>query len=123
MALTFPPQDKHGLPSFKRLLLGINDAWTNQREEVLNSSEELTFHLKQLDDLEKPSAQQQLSYAQIELALDKLRKIFDRQWGGFGHAPKFPHTFSLSLAMRYAAANAPSSQSTKLSPGYCHHNS
>jgi len=109
----FPPQDRHGLPGFKKLLLGIHDAWTNQRDEVLNSSEELTSHLRQLDELEKPSSEQALSYGQIELAVDKLLKIFDRQWGGFGHAPKFPHTFSLSVAMRYAAVNAPSSKSAK----------
>src|SRR5262249_34908813 len=38
----FPPEDRHGMPSFRRVLFGVQKAWTEQRESVEESSEELT---------------------------------------------------------------------------------
>ena len=63
-----------------------------------------------MDEIIKPEADAEIRYAQIDGAIDKLIKIFDHQWGGFGSAPKFPHTFSLSLAMRYCSPGAPGSR-------------
>jgi uncharacterized protein YyaL (SSP411 family) len=102
----FPPQDRHGLPSFKRLLNGIMDAWKNQKEQVTESSQEITEHLKQMDKLASAEGQTPLEKQIIVDAVDKLLRIFDAQWGGFGNAPKFPHTFSLSLALACTRSGA-----------------
>src|SRR5437763_10306680 len=32
-------------------------------------------------------------------------KTADQQWGGFGGAPKFPQTFTITLLLRYAHLN------------------
>src|SRR6516225_11943224 len=37
----FPPEDRYGRPSFKRLVLALADAWRNKREEILRSSAQL----------------------------------------------------------------------------------
>jgi uncharacterized protein len=98
----FPPEDKHGLPGFKKLLKALADAWKEQRDDITESSNELTVHLKAMDKVApQPDAAAQISQETIEQALLKLLPSFDQRWGGFGNAPKFPHTFSLSLAMRY----------------------
>jgi uncharacterized protein len=102
----FPPQDRHGLPGFKKLLMGLKEAWTAQRDEILKSSEELTSHMRLMDEIVKPDLEPELDANCLELATDKLTRIFDHLWGGFGNAPKFPHSFSLALAMRYAAPNS-----------------
>src|SRR5437899_5727949 len=34
----FPPDDRHGRPSFKRLLLAVAEAWHAKRDEVLQSA-------------------------------------------------------------------------------------
>lgn len=102
----FPPQDRHGLPSFKKLLMGLSQAWKEQRDEILKSSEELTGHMRLMDEITKPDVEPELNDSLLELGTDKLSRIFDHIWGGFGNAPKFPHTFSLNLAMRYAAPNS-----------------
>src|SRR5438445_8824126 len=44
----FPPDDRYGRPSFKRLLLALIDAWRNRREELTRTSGELTRHLQLL---------------------------------------------------------------------------
>lgn len=94
----FPPQDRHGIPSFKRVLLGVKTAWESQRQEVEESSSDITIHLNLLDKVKAGDAE--LNNELLERALDPLIRVFDRTWGGFGGAPKFPHTASISLAMR-----------------------
>src|SRR5215470_8188642 len=45
----FPPDDRHGMPGFKRVLAGVAQAWSEQREQVLHSSNELTQYLSAFD--------------------------------------------------------------------------
>ncbi len=98
----FPPEDRHGLPGFRKLLQALADAWQEQREEITQSSNELTAQICSLDKLAiNPDSNQLLSETTIEQAVQKLTKLFDTRWGGFGNAPKFPHTFCLSLVTRY----------------------
>ena len=101
----FPPEDRHGLPSFKRLLTSIAQAWDTQREQLMESAEEITKHLKSFDDVGTAFGEGVADLSVIDQAIDKLLKQFDERWGGFGGAPKFPHSFSIDLAMRCAALN------------------
>ena len=111
----FPPQARHGLPSFKQVLTNIASAWRENRDQLMESGDELTRHLNMLEtiDADEKNAQDGQSNAQavykrlraarnetIDGALEKLLRNFDKTNGGFGGAPKFPHTFSLDLAMR-----------------------
>lgn len=105
----FPPEDRHGLPSFKRLLAGVIDAFKNQRTEVEESSADITKHIRLLDQLAVNSYEENdveaalkeyINYERIEAAIVPLINHFDTQFGGFGNAPKFPHTMSIALAMR-----------------------
>ena len=102
----FPPSDRHGLPSFKKVLTNVFAAWDNNNEEVLASAGELSSHLKLLEKLrdeDAPPSEKTLSYEIIDGALDKLNRQFDKSFGGFGSAPKFPHTLSLEAAQRAMA--------------------
>ncbi|MBX9688164.1 MAG: thioredoxin domain-containing protein [Candidatus Obscuribacterales bacterium] len=94
----FPPEDRHGMPSFKRVMSGVKNAWEKQRQDVEESSADITKHLSMLDKVS--AGQSELNDELLEKALEPLLKVFDRQWGGFGGAPKFPHAASLSFAMR-----------------------
>ena len=40
----FPPQDRHGLPSFSNVLLSVANAWNSKRQEIYQNAE----HLKKL---------------------------------------------------------------------------
>src|ERR1043166_5531614 len=42
----FPPVDRHGMPSFRRVLGAIIDAWTNRRAELETQAKELTGHVQ-----------------------------------------------------------------------------
>lgn len=100
----FPPEDRHGMPSFKKVLLGVKTAWESQRQEVEESSADITKHLRMLDKVKTSDAG--LDEGLLERSMEPLIKVFDRSWGGFGGAPKFPHSASLSLCMRRLKAGA-----------------
>jgi uncharacterized protein len=99
----FPPEDRHGLPSFKRVLVGVEQAWRDQRDSVEESANELTYHLSMLDKV--PQADRDLDHEILKVALEQLIRVFDDRCGGFGGAPKFPHTATISLAMRHVQAH------------------
>lgn len=101
----YPPDDRHGLPGFKKLLTALADAWKDRREEIEKSAGEIT---KQLHTLEAPQKiysgnEIELDDGIIEQSVIRLLDLFDPVYGGFGGAPKFPHTFNLALIMRYFA--------------------
>lgn len=105
----YPPEDRHGMPSFKRVLSGVAHAWQHQRSQVEASSKELTEYLGHFNQAAKGSAD--LNYNHIEQSMLSIFQAFDRQWGGLGNAPKFPHSFCLDLAMRFAAESKASHES------------
>src|SRR5690606_12589510 len=99
----YPPEDAHGRPGFRRLLAAIADAWTNQREQLLNSAETITEHLRQATSRMTPGGDGEISPELPERAVDRFRNSFDAQWGGFGDAPKFPSPSNLDFLFAYGA--------------------
>jgi uncharacterized protein YyaL (SSP411 family) len=96
----FPPDDRYGgqLPSFKRLLHAILDAWQSRREEVAEQAGKLVGHIRQVVRLE--AADHPLGPDVLRRAADELRHSFDPVHGGFGGAPKFPHPMDLRVLLR-----------------------
>ncbi len=94
----FPPDDRHGLPSFSRVLDAIHDAYTTRRDEVAASAAGITAHLR--TQLEVPPGTTDPQVAQLDAAVGRLRSAFDPRWGGFGSAPKFPAGATLEFLLR-----------------------
>ncbi len=104
----YPPEDRHGLPGFKRLLTVLAQTWREQRDKLNTSADELTNYMSLINELEPSESVP--DYKVIETCLEKMSKHFDQTYGGFGGAPKFPQTFTLSLAMHYAAPGSPADE-------------
>jgi uncharacterized protein YyaL (SSP411 family) len=94
----FPPDDRYGRPSFKRVLLALIDAWKTRREEIAQSSGQLTQQLQQVGRIEP--AEGSLDAGLLRGAAAQLQHRFDSTYGGFGSAPKFPHPMDLRLLLR-----------------------
>ncbi|MBP9091183.1 thioredoxin domain-containing protein [bacterium] len=119
----FPVNDHHGLPGFKRVLKNVAAAWQTSNTQILDSASELSNHLKLMERIksDKPEAESEskMGFASvantntINAALEKLQRNFDSDFGGFGGAPKFPHSMSLELAMRACAKSSSFSDSRK----------
>src|SRR5262245_63689759 len=95
----FPPQDRHGLPGFPRLLQAIAEAWQSRRGEVVQSGQQLKESLGQSERLRRSATL--LSDAILFGAFQGLSSQFDEEWGGLGGAPKFPQPMIWEFALRF----------------------
>jgi uncharacterized protein YyaL (SSP411 family) len=95
----FPPDDRHGLPSFRRVLESVAGAYAKRREGVA----ETATQLKQIYETNLAGARStgNLSPQMLEIAYRSLAQSYDQQNGGFGTAPKFPATMVLDFILRY----------------------
>jgi uncharacterized protein len=96
----FPPDDRHGLPSFKRLVTALADAWKNRRPDIASSAAQITQGIQEAMQLEVPTGL--LTDELLRRAGHALERSFDPRFGGFGRAPKFPHPMELRLLLRIA---------------------
>ncbi len=94
----WPPDNRMGMPGFEQIITAVQDAWQNRREAAEQQAAHLTQALTQLG----PTAGETLAL-NLELlnnAASRLEQVFDRQHGGFGNAPKFPHAADLQFLLR-----------------------
>ena len=94
----FPPQDRHGLPSFQRLLDAIAEAWRDRRADIEMQGKQLVEHMDPLSRLQP--TQDAVTADILDRAYEGLASSFDAEWGGFGRAPKFPQPMTLDFLMR-----------------------
>ncbi len=94
----FPNEDRHGLPAFRTVLRAIADTWRNRRDEVETMSRTIVRAVEKATEL--GSADSRLSPEILSEAFGRLRGSFDRRWGGFGGAPKFPQPMTLEFLIR-----------------------
>ncbi len=94
----FPPEPRHGLPSFRQVLLAVSDAYRDRRGEVVRQAKSLTDALASSAELQ-PSPDP-LADDLLRRALSGLRQGYDPVHGGWGHAPKFPPGPAIELLLR-----------------------
>ncbi len=84
----FPPEPRHGLPSWRMVLDGVAEAWEQRRDQVRSQGTEI---LKSLGAASRLPVPEEPITAQVLIdAVDGLRRLHDPVNGGFGRAPKFP---------------------------------
>ena len=97
----FPPEPRHGLPSFRQVLRAVADAYRERPEDVAAQAGALVDALRRSAETE-PS-REPLTEALLAEAERGLASQFDPRWGGFGHAPKFPPASVLEFLLRRGA--------------------
>ncbi|GBE20825.1 hypothetical protein BMS3Bbin01_00166 [bacterium BMS3Bbin01] len=94
----FPAVERRGMPSFRRVITAVADAWKTQHSELVARAE-------QLSDLVAhaiPSADQLPGEDLLVSSYQALTSRFDETEGGFGGAPKFPQEPVLEFLLRVA---------------------
>jgi uncharacterized protein YyaL (SSP411 family) len=94
----FPPRDSHGLPSFRRLLESVSEAWRERRRELEDQGTKLVEHIASLSAPE-PSPEP-LTTGLITKAASSITTPYDEVHGGFGGPPKFPQAPVLGFLLR-----------------------
>jgi uncharacterized protein YyaL (SSP411 family) len=93
----FPPEPRHGMPSWKDLLVGIWNAWTTQRSEIDEAARMNVPRLQGAAFMEAPESE--ISPDVLSSAVTALRRQFDEANGGWGGAPKFPSTSAIEFLL------------------------
>src|SRR5437867_9497268 len=95
----FPPDDRHGMPSFRRVLTAVADAYKSRRGDV----ERTTSQLRELFSTMAQGSRSTgaLAPTLLERGYRGLAQEFDARHGGFGGAPKFPQAMALDSVLRY----------------------
>jgi uncharacterized protein YyaL (SSP411 family) len=99
----FPPEDRWGRIGFKNLILRLADFWRDDRTrtKLLEDAETLKKVVEQRTSIHPPvSKEAQPEEALLNDAARQLEMVFDREWGGFGSAPKFPPSNAISFLLR-----------------------
>ncbi|MCX4819001.1 thioredoxin domain-containing protein [Streptomyces sp. NBC_01142] len=113
----FPPEPRHGMPSFRQVLEGVQTAWTSRREEVGEVAEKITRDL----------AGRQLDYgttglpgdAELAQALLGLTREYDPATGWFGGGnAKFPPSMVVEFLLRHHARTE-SAGAREIAEGLC----
>jgi uncharacterized protein len=100
----FPPQDRHGMPSFRRVLEHVAGVYRSRRSEIEEMSKEVAGALSsQLRT--GPTGSQTVDRAALDRAAGRIGANYDTINGGFGGAPKFPPSMSLDFLMQVAYRN------------------
>ena len=94
----FPPEDRHGMAGFPRVLEAVADAYRTRRPEVEAQAGVLADHLRQQLAVVRGTADPQR--AQLDAAAMRVAASFDPVHGGFGGAPKFPAPMLLEFLLR-----------------------
>jgi hypothetical protein len=95
----FPPGPRHGLPGFADLCQRIDEAWRTRRHDIAAQNSELLAVLNRPAPTQVPG---ELNERPLALLRALLLGSFDREHGGFGGAPKFPHPTDLAFLLHRA---------------------
>ncbi len=99
----FPPDARYGRAGFPDILRQIADVWRQKRGELEAAGERVTAQLRgYIDSNGSPG---ELSGDLFRAGFWPLRRTFDREYGGFGSAPKFPRPVVFHYLLRHYASS------------------
>jgi len=95
----FPPNDRQGMPAFRRVLASVSEAYQLRRDEIADQGERVSSFIRQNTLLAAPVSE--LDSQVMDDAFEALLRGYDQRNGGFGGAPKFPQAMALEFLLRY----------------------
>lgn len=97
----FPKEERYGRPGFGRVLLTMAHAYHERKDEVLESADSVMAAIEHNELFSGRSSD--LNTGIVGKLVDSALQQFDKQNGGFGTQPKFPHPSILDLLLDQAA--------------------
>ncbi len=95
----FPPEDRHGVPGFPKILKAIAQAYQERPQDVEKNVERIVGALQQLSNLQE--SQRAFSPETVTQSAEQLSRAYDPEHGGLGRAPKFPNVGVYELFLRH----------------------
>ncbi|NNC78477.1 MAG: thioredoxin domain-containing protein [Woeseiaceae bacterium] len=96
----FPREARYGMPAFSELLTSVATYFRERPEEVSEQGDKLVGVLDRLHP-EPAGDDDAFTDAPLAAARERFSQNFDRDYGGFGSAPKFPHPTTIDRLLRH----------------------
>lgn len=97
----YPPRPAFNRGSWTDVLLALSKAYRERKDEIEGQANQLTEHIRLSSGIGTGEGTV-ASAEDIENAMQQIMKSADTTWGGFGKAPKFPQTFTISNLLHHA---------------------
>jgi uncharacterized protein YyaL (SSP411 family) len=94
----FPKESRYQRIGMLDLVPRIAEVWKTQRDKILESADQITATLQNISNT---AAGEELSEAILNTTFHQLTERFDKTYGGFGSAPKFPSPHNFTFLLRY----------------------
>ncbi|MBA2643473.1 MAG: thioredoxin domain-containing protein [Actinobacteria bacterium] len=94
----FPPEARHGIPSFRDVLGAVAETWRERRSDIERQALRIDEALRSI--AEAPPSTEPLTASILGEATRGIARTFDPAFGGFGRSPKFPAASTLELLLR-----------------------
>jgi uncharacterized protein len=94
----FPPEPRYNMPSFRQLLLAVDEAYREKRGDLERQADALVGAIR--DASAAGPSLEPLTTELLARAVSALGAQFDAEDGGFGRAPKFPPASNLEFLLR-----------------------
>ena len=94
----FPPEPRHGMPSFRDVLQAVAATWRERRGDVERQASRIDDALRSVATA--PASSEPLTESLLGEAARGIARTFDPAFGGFGGAPKFPAASTIELLLR-----------------------
>ncbi len=94
----FPDEPRHGMPSFRQVLEGVERTWREQRPEVEAAGGRLVDGL--VEQARLAGGADDPTPALLDAATAAMEASFDPVNGGWGRAPKFPQPMTIEYLLR-----------------------
>ena len=107
----FPPEERYGRPSFRRVLLTMAHAFQERREEVEESASSILTMIEHNESFSGRSAAPGAPL--LEKIIDSAVRQFDARNGGFGSQPKFPHSAAIDLLIDAATRDGANAEAAR----------
>jgi uncharacterized protein YyaL (SSP411 family) len=94
----FPPDDRQGMPSFRKVLAAVADAYRTRKDDV----QRVTGSMREMYALTRDKARSsgRASADLLDTAVRGLLSSYDAENGGFGTAPKFPQAMAMEFLLQ-----------------------
>jgi uncharacterized protein YyaL (SSP411 family) len=93
----FPPEPRHGMPSFRQVLEHVANLWDTRRRDLLNQGQRV---VQSIEQAVPPASRDPLEGGLLRHAAIQIVQNVDKEHGGFGAAPKFPQAPVLEFLLR-----------------------
>jgi uncharacterized protein len=104
----YPPVRAFNRSSWKEVLQSIAQSWREKKNEIESQAENLIAHINQSGSFSKAGIDSIIGNEPNLFAIEQCHNMFasimksaDKEWGGFGNAPKFPQTFIIQYLLQY----------------------